>query len=96
MKIPVKLIIKFLFTANGEEPLSVLLLEDERKSLREVFGCGQNNTAIYESFKKALQTNSWYQNKDQVFTLEGTFSRLCARYLYLEKHRGFALNPVGK
>ena len=83
-------------TASGEEPLSVLLLESERNRLREVFGSGHSNTAVYESLKKAIQNNTWYQNKDQVYSLEGPMLRLCARYLYLEKHRGFALNPVGK
>ena len=76
--------------------MSVFLLEAERKSLQEVFGCGHSNTAIYESLKKAFHNNAWHQNRDYVHALEGPLSRLCARYLYLEKHRGFALNPVGK
>jgi len=41
-----------------------------------------------------LSTNKWYLNCDFVNALEGPLQRLCVRYLYLEKHRGFALNPI--
>lgn len=47
-----------------------------------------------EKFRKLLQLNSWAQDEKLIRQLEKTLMRLCARYLYIEKRRGYALNPV--
>ena len=52
--------------------------------------------AFLQSFKKSLENNAWFRNKELVRQLEAPLMRLCARYLYLEKRRGYALNPVGE
>ncbi|XP_071491320.1 malonyl-CoA decarboxylase, mitochondrial-like [Diadema antillarum] len=44
--------------------------------------------------KKVLVTNEWFQSESLKRSLQGPLMRLCARYLYLEKRRTFALNPV--
>lgn len=41
-----------------------------------------------------LSTNKWYQNRDFIVALEVPLQRLCVRYLYVEKHRGYALNAI--
>ena len=49
---------------------------------------------FYDSLFTALKTNQWAQNEKLRFALETPLMRLCARYLYLEKRRNFALDPV--
>ncbi|XP_010219168.1 PREDICTED: malonyl-CoA decarboxylase, mitochondrial, partial [Tinamus guttatus] len=47
-----------------------------------------------ETLKKLLNNNEWVRSKKLVSALRLPLMRLCAWYLYGEKHRGFALNPV--
>ncbi|CAH1799819.1 unnamed protein product [Owenia fusiformis] len=47
-----------------------------------------------EAIKKVLLDNSWAVSEALRTILEGPLMRLCAKYLYIEKHRGYALNPV--
>ncbi|XP_078066745.1 malonyl-CoA decarboxylase, mitochondrial [Mustelus asterias] len=49
---------------------------------------------VLESFKRLLSTNEWVKSDKLVRALETPLMRLCAWYLYGEKHRGAALNPV--
>lgn len=44
---------------------------------------------------RLLKSNVWLENAELVAFLKDPFMRLCARYLYTEKHRGAALNSVG-
>lgn len=43
---------------------------------------------------RLLKSNAWLENRDLVSFLREPLMRLCARYLYLEKHRGAALDSV--
>lgn len=47
-----------------------------------------------EALKRLLTNNEWMRSERLVKALEDPMMRLCAWYLYGEKHRGFALNPV--
>lgn len=47
-----------------------------------------------EQFRKMLQLSSWANDEHLIKLLERPLMRLCARYLYVEKRRGYALNPV--
>uniref|UniRef100_A0A2R5L8B0 Putative malonyl-coa decarboxylase n=1 Tax=Ornithodoros turicata TaxID=34597 RepID=A0A2R5L8B0_9ACAR len=47
-----------------------------------------------EEFLKLLKTNGWFQIPDLVEQLKDPLLRICASYLYNEKHRGYALNSV--
>ncbi|KAK3918189.1 Malonyl-CoA decarboxylase, mitochondrial [Frankliniella fusca] len=44
--------------------------------------------------QRLLKSNAWLENPDLVSFLKEPLMRMCARYLYLEKHRGAALNGV--
>lgn len=44
--------------------------------------------------QKLLKSNAWLENDELVAFLKEPLMRLCARYLYLEKHRSAALNGV--
>nr|XP_033799701.1 malonyl-CoA decarboxylase, mitochondrial [Geotrypetes seraphini] len=49
---------------------------------------------VTETLKKLLTTSEWTKSDRLVKALEMPLMRLVAWYLYGEKHRGFALNPV--
>uniref|UniRef100_UPI00398EB9D7 malonyl-CoA decarboxylase, mitochondrial n=1 Tax=Pristiophorus japonicus TaxID=55135 RepID=UPI00398EB9D7 len=55
---------------------------------------GINEGSVLETLKRLLTTNEWVRSDKFVRVLELPFMRLCAWYLYGEKHRGGALNPV--
>ncbi|KAJ1531780.1 hypothetical protein ONE63_000437 [Megalurothrips usitatus] len=44
--------------------------------------------------QRLLKSNAWLEDSDLVVFLQEPLMRLCARYLYLEKHRSAALNGV--
>ncbi|XP_062997247.1 malonyl-CoA decarboxylase, mitochondrial [Elgaria multicarinata webbii] len=47
-----------------------------------------------EILKRLLTNNEWVRSERLVRVLQQPLMRLCAWYLYGEKHRGYALNPV--
>nr|CAD7415592.1 unnamed protein product [Timema poppensis] len=49
---------------------------------------------IWSELRKVLHTNSWVGEAGLMSALEGPLMRLCARYLYLEKRRGYTLDSV--
>ncbi|XP_044519578.1 malonyl-CoA decarboxylase, mitochondrial isoform X2 [Gracilinanus agilis] len=49
---------------------------------------------ISETLKILLTSNEWVKSEKLVKVLQSPLMRLCAWYLYGEKHRGYALNPV--
>lgn len=49
---------------------------------------------VNETLKALLSSNEWVQSERLVRALQAPLMRLCAWYLYGEKHRGYALNPV--
>lgn len=51
--------------------------------------------SVLKTFKDLIQTHGWLQNEHICEVMKKPLMRLCARYLYIEKRRGFALNPVG-
>lgn len=48
----------------------------------------------WDAFKRVIDTNAWVQSPLLLMLFETPMMRLCARYLYLEKRRGCALDPV--
>ncbi|XP_067049154.1 malonyl-CoA decarboxylase, mitochondrial-like isoform X1 [Acropora muricata] len=71
----------------------MVLLEDEVKQIIEV-----NQRTVKSPlalFKELLETADWYQNSLMADSLKKPLLRLCARYLYEEKRRGFVMDPVG-
>nr|CAD7394593.1 unnamed protein product [Timema cristinae] len=49
---------------------------------------------LWSELRKMLHTNSWVGEAGLMSALEGPLMRLCARYLYLEKRRGYTLDSV--
>lgn len=56
---------------------------------------GINCDEVIKKLTKLLITNGWIQDETLAQILEFPFMRLCCRYLYLEKRRGYALDSVG-
>ncbi|XP_076444906.1 malonyl-CoA decarboxylase, mitochondrial-like isoform X2 [Babylonia areolata] len=79
--------------SDGNSSSQQLLTAAEMQSLRALQQ--QSDSSVLETFKQLVQqSNSWLPDADKVLTMKGILLRLCARYLYLEKRRGLALNPV--
>ncbi|XP_052830206.1 malonyl-CoA decarboxylase, mitochondrial isoform X1 [Octopus bimaculoides] len=76
----------------GEQMDMSLFAQEDIYNLRGYFDL--NTMAGLEKLKKTLQTNSWYQEEQLNVLLKNPLMRLCAQYLYVEKRRGYALNPV--
>jgi len=49
---------------------------------------------LYDQFLELIKTNRWIENDILIPCVEKSLVRLCARYLYLEKRRRVALDPV--
>jgi len=65
------------------------LTDDERRSLETIF-----QDDVESGFMECLKSNSWMKNEIMRDALRPVLMRLCARYLYQEKRRNFALNSV--
>uniref|UniRef100_A0A6I8RH42 Malonyl-CoA decarboxylase n=1 Tax=Xenopus tropicalis TaxID=8364 RepID=A0A6I8RH42_XENTR len=66
-----------------------LFTEAECKEIEDITG-----GPLSESLKRLFTSSEWMRCERLVNALETPLMRLCAWYLYGEKHRGFALNPV--
>lgn len=49
---------------------------------------------VYQELLDVIKTSSWVGNKDLEPVMKTILTRLCARYLYIEKRRNNALNSV--
>ena len=72
---------------NQQNPLT----GTEMSRLKSHFGEGET---FVDNFISAMKTNSWIGDEELVSDLKPVLMRLCARYLYQEKRRNFALNSV--
>ncbi|KAJ1528219.1 hypothetical protein HK405_002710, partial [Cladochytrium tenue] len=73
--------------------LAELLLPDEVAALTDAAGPGANVTAL-EKLKTLLATPSWHTDDAVSAALKPILTRLCSRYLLIEKRKSFALDPV--
>ncbi len=76
---------------KGEEDFDSILTEKEREDLARILG---SSSDLLANLVSTIRSNSWTDDRDLTSALESPLMRLCARYLYLEKHRGLALCPV--
>uniref|UniRef100_A0A480ID59 Malonyl-CoA decarboxylase, mitochondrial n=2 Tax=Sus scrofa TaxID=9823 RepID=A0A480ID59_PIG len=72
-----------------EHGRSELFTDAECREIAEVTGGPVN-----ETLRALLSSDEWVQSERLVRALQAPLMRLCAWYLYGEKHRGYALNPV--
>ncbi|XP_069871946.1 malonyl-CoA decarboxylase, mitochondrial-like [Dipodomys merriami] len=66
-----------------------LFTDSESRDIAEATG-----GPAHETLKAYLSSNEWVKSEKLVCALQAPLMRLCAWYLYGEKHRGYALNPV--
>uniref|UniRef100_A0A3Q2P0Q9 Malonyl-CoA decarboxylase, mitochondrial n=1 Tax=Fundulus heteroclitus TaxID=8078 RepID=A0A3Q2P0Q9_FUNHE len=72
---------------------SDLLSEQEWAEVEQAVGSNPGTPAA-DSLRKLVATGEWTRSEKLSLALEPVLMRLCAWYLYGEKRRGFALNPV--
>ncbi|KAL5010786.1 hypothetical protein ScPMuIL_013091 [Solemya velum] len=77
---------------NEGESKRNLLTEEECESLKLFLE--NKKQSIYDILKKIIVDHSWVNNEQIGLIIRKPLMRLCARYLYVERRRGFALNPV--
>ena len=81
-------------TESGEDLEQLLLTTYELADMSAVFNVPE--LVLFSVLREALAGDDWIDQPQVVSTLQAPLLRLCARYLYVEKKRGYALNPVGK
>jgi len=81
-------------TETGKEPEQLLLTTYELADMSAVFNIPE--MVLFSVLRDVLSGEDWIDQPQVVSTLQAPLLRLCARYLYVEKKRGYALNPVGK
>uniref|UniRef100_A0A8D2QFP6 Malonyl-CoA decarboxylase, mitochondrial n=1 Tax=Zonotrichia albicollis TaxID=44394 RepID=A0A8D2QFP6_ZONAL len=84
-----KWLVGLLSSQTKEQGRNELFTESEWQEISELTGDPTCNT-----LKKLLNTNEWVRSEKLAQVLHSPLMRLCAWYLYGEKHRGYALNPV--
>ncbi|XP_042732909.1 malonyl-CoA decarboxylase, mitochondrial [Lagopus leucura] len=84
-----KWLVGLLSSQTKELEKNELFTESERQELSQVTG-----DCTTDTLKKLLNNNEWVRSEKLVQALHLPLMRLCAWYLYGEKHRGYALNPV--
>ncbi|XP_042293475.1 malonyl-CoA decarboxylase, mitochondrial [Sceloporus undulatus] len=84
-----KWLVGLLSSQSKEIGRSSPFTDPEYQELAEVTG----DPAV-EILKRLLTNNEWVKSERLVRVLQQPLMRLCAWYLYGEKHRGYALNPV--
>ncbi|KAG7522397.1 malonyl-CoA decarboxylase, mitochondrial [Solea senegalensis] len=72
---------------------SDLLSEQEWKEVEQVT-VSSSGTPSADALRKLIGTSEWLRSERLTRVLEPILMRLCAWYLYGEKRRGYALNPV--
>uniref|UniRef100_A0A3B1K9S3 Malonyl-CoA decarboxylase, mitochondrial n=1 Tax=Astyanax mexicanus TaxID=7994 RepID=A0A3B1K9S3_ASTMX len=83
----------FLGQYRKEGRAAELLTEQEWKEVEELTGAASGAAAL-ETLRSLLGSGEWLRSERLVRVLEPVLKRLCAWYLYGEKRRGYALNPV--
>uniref|UniRef100_A0A8C8RCB3 Malonyl-CoA decarboxylase n=1 Tax=Pelusios castaneus TaxID=367368 RepID=A0A8C8RCB3_9SAUR len=84
-----KWLIGLLSSQTKEEGRNELFTDAECREISEITG-----DPAAEKLKRLLTNNEWARSERLVKALRSPLMRLCAWYLYGEKHRGYALNPV--
>lgn len=84
-----KWLVGLLSSQTKEQGRNELFTESEWQEICEITG-----DSTTETLKKLLNTNEWVRSEKLIQVLHPPLMRLCAWYLYGEKHRGYALNPV--
>ncbi|XP_009879252.1 PREDICTED: malonyl-CoA decarboxylase, mitochondrial [Charadrius vociferus] len=84
-----KWLVGLLSSQTKELETNELFTKSEWQEISEITG-----DSTTETLKKLLNNNEWVRSEKLVKVLHSPFMRLCAWYLYGEKHRGYALNPV--
>ncbi|MEQ2219509.1 hypothetical protein XENOCAPTIV_018998 [Xenoophorus captivus] len=70
-----------------------LLSEQEWREVEQAIDSNPGTQAT-DSLRKLIATGEWTRSEKLCHALEPVLMRLCAWYLYGEKRRGLALNPV--
>ncbi|XP_050391451.1 malonyl-CoA decarboxylase, mitochondrial isoform X2 [Patella vulgata] len=76
----------------GEDFGKEFITDSEQSFLQPYMN--SSHSCVLELLKDFVQSNTWVSREDLERILKPILMRLCARYLYQEKRRQYALNPV--
>uniref|UniRef100_A0AAZ3P6L7 Malonyl-CoA decarboxylase, mitochondrial n=1 Tax=Oncorhynchus tshawytscha TaxID=74940 RepID=A0AAZ3P6L7_ONCTS len=82
-----------LLSQHRKEGRVELLTDCEWGKVADVTNTTPDTNAL-DALRKLISTGDWTRSEHLVHILEPALMRLCAWYLYGEKRRGYALNPV--
>ncbi|KAM9503040.1 malonyl-CoA decarboxylase, mitochondrial-like [Salvelinus alpinus] len=82
-----------LLSQHRKEGRMELLTDCEWRKVADVTNTTPDTNAL-DALRKLISTGDWTRSEHLVHVLEPALMRLCAWYLYGEKRRGYALNPV--
>ncbi|XP_064808080.1 malonyl-CoA decarboxylase, mitochondrial-like [Oncorhynchus masou masou] len=82
-----------LLSQHRKEGRVELLTDCEWRKVADVTNTTPDTNAL-DALRKLISTGDWTRSEHLVHILEPALMRLCAWYLYGEKRRGYALNPV--
>jgi len=82
-----------LNTRNAGEQLDIpVLLPHEMEALKPFMT--EQHASVLDFFKEQLNDYMWTKDSNLALVMRDPLMRLCANYLYLQKRRNYALNPV--
>ncbi|XP_034282424.1 malonyl-CoA decarboxylase, mitochondrial [Pantherophis guttatus] len=84
-----KWLVGLLCSQSNELGRGNLFTDPEMQEISEITGA-----PMAEKLKRFFTNNGWVKSEKLARVLQQPLMRLCAWYLYGEKHRGYALNPV--
>ncbi|EHB08187.1 Malonyl-CoA decarboxylase, mitochondrial, partial [Heterocephalus glaber] len=84
-----KWLLGLLSSQTTEHGRKELFTDSEHKEIAEIVG-----SPVHETLRVLLSSSEWAQSEKLVRALQVPLMRVCAWYLYGEKHRGFALSHV--
>ena len=82
---------KHIFKPTEEETLKLILEDAATNHLIQFVG---EESDIFSRLHYVISSNKWVENEVLSNALETPLMRLCAQYLYLEKRRNLAFDPV--
>lgn len=85
----------FYLDLHPDDPSASLLTMNEVESLCRQRSLNEDPRTALGLLREVITDHAWASGSEDTQVLKPVLMRLCARYLYREKRRGYALDSVG-